>query len=69
MLYNRRSRWTSMIRNDPRTVVEAGAYFDRVVARILAEDFAVRQVPEARVCGECDFRAYCQGRGTIRMRH
>ncbi|HBY96403.1 MAG: hypothetical protein M5U01_08295 [Ardenticatenaceae bacterium] len=34
----------------PARVAEAGGYFDRVVARILAEDFAVRQIPEARVC-------------------
>jgi DNA helicase-2/ATP-dependent DNA helicase PcrA len=45
----------------PERVAEAGAHFDQVVARILAEDFAVRQMPEARVCGECDFRAYCAG--------
>ena len=35
---------------EPEKVAEAGAHFDQVVARILAEDFAVRQAPEARVC-------------------
>lgn len=50
---------------EPEKVAEAGAHFDRVVAQILAEDFAVRRAPEARVCGECDFRAYCAQEGTI----
>ena len=54
---------------EPERVAEASSHFDWVVAQILAEDFAVRQVPEARVCGECDFRAYCAGQGTIRMQH
>ncbi len=36
---------------EPERVAEAVAHFDRVVARILAEGFAVRQLPEARVCG------------------
>ena len=46
-------------------VAEAGAYFDSVVARILARDFTVEQVPEVKVCEECDFRVYCAGVGTI----
>lgn len=50
----------------PERIAEAGAHFDQVVARILAEDFAVRQPPEVRVCKECDFRAYCQGQGMIK---
>jgi DNA helicase-2/ATP-dependent DNA helicase PcrA len=53
---------------EPERVAEAGAHFDRVVARILAEDFAVRQVPEARVCKECDFRTYCAREGTIKRK-
>jgi DNA helicase-2/ATP-dependent DNA helicase PcrA len=53
----------------PERVEEAGAYFDRVVEKILARDFAVRQPPERRVCTECDFRVYCQRQGTIRLRH
>jgi hypothetical protein len=52
---------------EPERVADAGAYFDQVVARILAEDFAVRQAPEARVCSECDFRAYCQLQGPISL--
>lgn len=40
---------------------------DYVVARILAEDFAVRQPPEARVCRECDFRVHCTEKRTIRQ--
>ena len=50
----------------PERVAEAGAHFDRVVARILAEDFAVRHAPQARVCKECDFRTYCAREGTSR---
>ena len=52
----------------PDKVDEAGAYFDSVVTRILAHDFAVKQRPETKVCAECDFRAYCQGQGTIMVR-
>jgi DNA helicase-2/ATP-dependent DNA helicase PcrA len=52
---------------EPERVVEAGAYFDSVVARILARDFAVRQRPERKVCAECDFRRYCQGQGTTKI--
>jgi len=51
---------------EPEKVAEAGAYFDGVVERILAHDFAVRQPPERKVCAECDFRAYCQEQGTTR---
>ena len=53
---------------EPERVAEAGAHFDRVVARILAEDFAVRQAPEVRVCKECDFRTYCAGERTIKQK-
>jgi len=52
---------------EPKKVAEAGAYFDSVVARILARDFAVKQPPERKVCSECDFRTYCQGQGTIKI--
>lgn len=52
---------------EPDKVAEAGAYFDSVVARILARDFAVKQPPERKVCSECDFRTYCQGQGTIKI--
>ncbi len=53
--------------HEPERVAEAGAYFDQVVARILARDYAIRLPPERRVCAECDFRVYCEGQGTIRM--
>lgn len=49
----------------PERVAEAGAYFDRVVERILARDYAIRRIPERRVCAECDFRVYCQQQGTV----
>ena len=53
---------------EPERVAEASSHFDWVVAQILAEDFAVRQAPEARVCGECDFRTYCAREGTIKRK-
>jgi DNA helicase-2/ATP-dependent DNA helicase PcrA len=49
-------------------VAEAGAYFDAVVARILAEEYAVVDPPEEKICLECDFRRYCESQGTIRLR-
>lgn len=52
---------------DPRQVAAAGAYFDSVVARILARDFSISQLPEDRVCAECDFRTYCEHQGTLRV--
>jgi len=51
----------------PERVFAAGAHFDRVVDRILARDFAVREIPERKVCAECDFNRYCAGQGTIRL--
>jgi CRISPR/Cas system-associated exonuclease Cas4 (RecB family) len=53
---------------EPERVAQAGAHFDQMVARILAEDFAVHQPPEARVCRECNFRAYCVGKGATRQK-
>jgi hypothetical protein len=50
---------------EPQKVDQAGAYFDGVVARIQARDFAVRRPPERKVCAECDFRLYCQKQGSI----
>lgn len=52
----------------PQDVAEAGAYFDAVVARILAEEYAVVDPPEEKICLECDFRQYCESQGTIRLR-
>ena len=51
----------------PDEVAQAGTYFDGVVDRIMARDFAVSQRPERKVCTECDFRTYCEGQGTIRI--
>ena len=45
----------------PSEVAQAGEHFDKIVAHILDEDFAIKRVPEKRVCRECDFRAYCAG--------
>jgi len=52
----------------PEDVAEAGAHFDRVVAKILAEDFSLTKQPEPKVCQECDLRAYCEGEGAITAR-
>ena len=52
----------------PEDVAEAGAHFDRVVAKILAEDFSITRPPEPKVCQECDLRAYCEREGVIRLR-
>jgi len=46
-------------------VAQAGAYFDEVVSRILARDFAIQQAPEPKVCRECDLRFYCRREGVI----
>lgn len=48
-------------------VEEAGAYFDRVVAKILQDDFTILKVPEREICKECDLRRYCHHEGTIRL--
>jgi DNA helicase-2/ATP-dependent DNA helicase PcrA len=50
---------------DPRRVEEAGRYFDEVVARIEAEDFAVGTPPEPGICKECDLRRLCHAEGII----
>ena len=51
----------------PERVTAAGEYFDSVVARIQARDFAVAHLPEKKVCAECDIKLYCQKQGTIMM--
>jgi len=50
---------------DPTKVVEAGRYFDEVVSRIQAEEFAVKKVPEAGICKECDLKHLCRAEGII----
>ncbi|MBN1140489.1 MAG: ATP-dependent helicase [Deltaproteobacteria bacterium] len=49
----------------PEKVEAAGRRFDRVVSRIQARDFTVRQVPEAKVCKECDLKTFCGAEGRI----
>ena len=53
---------------EPEKVDAAGEYFDHVVSQILAQDFTIEEPPERKVCRECDFRAYCEGQGTIQLR-
>ena len=52
-------------RYEPQSVAAAGAYFYRVVAKILSRDFEVRRRPEKRVCAECDLQLYCHEQGNI----
>ena len=52
---------------DPRDVAEAAQHFEQVVRAIQAEQFAVLDVPEAKVCNECDFKPYCESIGTLKM--
>jgi DNA helicase-2/ATP-dependent DNA helicase PcrA len=52
---------------DPKDVAEAAQHFEQVVRAIQAEKFAVLDVPEAKVCNECDFRPYCESIGTLKI--
>ncbi len=47
----------------PKLVKEAGMYFDQVVNKILQKDFGIPKIPEAKICKECDIRAYCRTKG------
>lgn len=49
----------------PDRIVEAGRYFDQVVAKIQTEEFRVKEPPEAAICKECDLRSLCRSDGTI----
>ena len=51
----------------PERVVEAGVYFDQVVAKILHKDFTIQTVPENTICKECDLRRFCHAEGSIRL--
>jgi DNA helicase-2/ATP-dependent DNA helicase PcrA len=51
----------------PELVEAAGAYFDKVTASILKEEFAVRRPPEAKVCKGCDLSRYCYHGGVIKL--
>ena len=50
----------------PEKVEAAGKRFDQVVSRIQARDFKVRQVPEAKVCKECDLKTFCAAEGVLK---
>jgi DNA helicase II / ATP-dependent DNA helicase PcrA len=50
---------------DHHKVDEAGQYFDEVVARIKAKEFAVKTPPEPGICKECDLRMLCHAEGVI----
>lgn len=49
----------------PEKVDGAGQRFDAVVAKIQARDFQVSNVPERKVCKECDLRGLCHMEGII----
>lgn len=49
-------------------VEAAGRRFDHVVSSIQARDFTVTQVPEPKVCKECDLKSLCSAEGVIRER-
>jgi DNA helicase II / ATP-dependent DNA helicase PcrA len=49
----------------PELVDEAAKDFDQVVKKIKAKDFRIIDVPESKICNECDMRSYCQNDGTI----
>jgi DNA helicase-2/ATP-dependent DNA helicase PcrA len=49
----------------PERIIDAGRYFDQVVARIQAEEFQVTQPPEAGICEECDLRMLCGAEGIL----
>jgi DNA helicase-2/ATP-dependent DNA helicase PcrA len=50
----------------PDKVADAARRFDLVVRKIQECDFRVIQVPEPKVCKECDLRHYCIQDGLIR---
>jgi len=53
---------------DEGKVEEAGAHFDKIVAKIKAKKFDVEVMPEAKTCKECDFRFYCLNQGVIKIK-
>ena len=50
----------------PEKVDAAGRRFDDVVAKIQAADFRVVQIPERKICKECDLKTLCAAEGLIR---
>ena len=51
---------------NPDDVASAAQHFDQVVRDIQAERFDVANVPEVKVCNECDFKSYCESIGTLK---
>lgn len=51
---------------NPDDVAEAASHFEDVVRAIQGEAFDVVDVPEEKICNECDFRTYCQSVGTLK---
>jgi DNA helicase-2/ATP-dependent DNA helicase PcrA len=49
----------------PELVDEAARDFDAVVSKIKSKDFRIVNVPEKKICRECDMRAYCVNEGTL----
>ena len=47
-------------------VEAAGRRFDQVVARIQDRDFNISNLPETKVCKECDIRSYCIANGVLK---
>jgi hypothetical protein len=54
---------------DPGRVEEAGRYFDKVIGRIQAKEFAVKTPPEPGICKECDLRLLCHAEGIFPAEH
>ena len=52
----------------PEVVDEAGVHFDRVVGQILQKEYRIKDVPEKKVCKECDLRLYCGREGVIKIK-
>lgn len=49
----------------PELVDEAVRNFDAVVSKIRSKDFRIVNMPEKKICRECDMRAYCVNEGTL----
>lgn len=52
----------------PEVVDEAGVHFDWVVGQILQKEYQIKDVPEKKVCKECDLRLYCGREGVIKIK-
>lgn len=49
----------------PEDVANAAAHFEQVVRAIQEEKFDVTDAPDMKVCNECDFKSYCESKGTL----